>query len=152
MQFPVPQFTDVEDRIIGSLTIKQFGIVFAAGATIFGIYSLTKNVLLTIVVSLFLGLPSIALAFGRLNGRPLYSSFGPLFGYLTGGRLYVFQKQAVTLASEVEDGQLQVKTVAPEALRPQDAAAQLKQLQYTLQQKSSEEATVLEQISKTKRY
>ena len=35
MQFPVPQFTDVEDRIIGPLTIKQFGIVFGAGVVIF---------------------------------------------------------------------------------------------------------------------
>ena len=27
MQFPVPQFTDVEDKIIGPLTLKQFGII-----------------------------------------------------------------------------------------------------------------------------
>ena len=31
MQFPVPQFTDVEDKIIGPLTVKQFGILFGVG-------------------------------------------------------------------------------------------------------------------------
>jgi hypothetical protein len=35
MQYPVPQFTDVEDRIIGPLTLKQFGIIFGAGVVIF---------------------------------------------------------------------------------------------------------------------
>jgi hypothetical protein len=35
MQFPVPQFTDVEDKIIGPLTVKQFFILLVSAAIIF---------------------------------------------------------------------------------------------------------------------
>ena len=49
MQFPVPQFTDVEDRIIGPLTINSFGIVFWSRGGNFGLFA-TKSTLVAILI------------------------------------------------------------------------------------------------------
>jgi hypothetical protein len=69
MQFQVPQFIDVEDKIVGPLSFKQFAYILAAGATAFiGVR----------VFPLWLGIPLalpligffLALAFLKINGRP----------------------------------------------------------------------------------
>jgi hypothetical protein len=76
MQFPVPQFTDVEDKIIAGLTFKQFAIIFGAAVFSFVIYTISKNLPATIAAAALTGIPSLALVFGKLNGRPLYASAG----------------------------------------------------------------------------
>ena len=146
MQFSVPQFTDVEDRIVAGLTIKQFGIVFGAGTLVFVVFTLTKNLPGTIAAGLILGLPSLIIAFGRINGRPIYSTFVPLFGYLTGGRLFVFHKQAKVLP---QDRITKVEIVEPPVPRLGAAAAmvRLKNLNYVLQQQASQEQVLLDHIA-----
>ena len=67
MQFPVPQFTDVEDKIIGPLTIKQFGILFGVGIIVFLGFSATKNLIVTVFVFLIVGVPGLGLAFANIN-------------------------------------------------------------------------------------
>src|SRR3954471_1656191 len=94
MQFPVPQFTDIEDRIIAGLSFKQFGIVFVAAVLTFAVYSISKNLFITIATGIILGLPALALTFGRLNGRPLYASAGNFVRFLFGPKKFIFHKQA----------------------------------------------------------
>jgi hypothetical protein len=95
MQFSVPQFTDVEDRIIGPLTIKQFGIVFAAGAFIFLLYSATKSILVLVFLCVVIGIPALALAFAKVNGRPLYNSILVFFKFLSIPKKLVFHKEVI---------------------------------------------------------
>lgn len=147
MQFPVPQFTDVEDRIIGGLSFKQFGIVFLAAIFTFAIYTISASVPITIMFGIFTGLPAIALAFGKLNGRPLYSSAGNFVRFLFGAKIYVFHKQAQTV---VEDQAPVVVTEAPAPKDPKATALKIKELNYILQQQSSEEATLIERIKENK--
>ena len=40
MQFAVPQFTDVEDKLIGPLTLKQFLMMLATGGVLLFFWSL----------------------------------------------------------------------------------------------------------------
>ncbi len=147
MQFPVPQFTDVEDRIIGGLSFKQFGIVFAAAVITFAVYSIANSIPLTIGVGILTGLPALALAFGRLNGRPLYSSAGNFVRFLFGAKVYVFHKQAQTITEE------QTPVVVNEAPAPKDhksSALKIKELNYLLQQQSSQQTVLLERIKENK--
>lgn len=147
MQFPVPQFTDVEDKIIGTLTFKQFGIVFFAALATFAIYTISKSVPATLVAGVFLGLPALALAFGKLNGRPLYSSAGNFVRYLFGAKLYVFHKQAQSAAEQ------QIPVTVKEEKAPKDkkaTAVKIKELNYILQQQASEETTLLARIQENK--
>jgi hypothetical protein len=113
MQFPVPQFTDVEDRLIANLTIKQFGILFGAGVVIFLGYSATKSVIVIVLLSIIFGFPAIAVAFGKINGRPLYATFPMVMQYLTSPRRFVFKKEAtaniVRVVKNVEPEKVEVK-------------------------------------------
>lgn len=147
MQFPVPQFTDIEDRIIGALSFKQFGIVFLAALGTFAVFTITKNVAMTIGTGVILGLPALALTFGRLNGRPLYSSAGNFVRFLFGAKIYVFHKQAQTLAEQ------KIPVTVTEQKAPKDrkaTAIKIKELNYILQQEASEENILLARIQENK--
>jgi len=71
-QFVVPQFLDVEAKIIGSITGRQFVIMLAVIFTEFIIYSIFLN----LVIVILLGVPVLALgvifAFARVNGQPFH--------------------------------------------------------------------------------
>lgn len=143
MQFPVPQFTDVEDKIIAGLTFKQFAIVFGAGVFTFIIYTISKNLPITIGVAILTGLPALALTFGKLNGRPLYSSLGNFIQYLFGPKVYVYHKEG----KEIEDNIMPVIIEEQPAPKdPKETAVKIKELNYLLQQQKSEEARLVEII------
>lgn len=147
MQFPVPQFTDVEDRIIGGLSFKQFGIVFVSAIITFAVYSISASVPVTIAIGMMTGIPAIALAFGKLNGRPLYLSAGNFVRFLFGAKIYVFHKQAQTV---VENHAPVVVTEAPAPKDPKATALKIKELNYILQQQSSQESTLIARIKENK--
>lgn len=147
MQFPVPQFTDIEDRIIAGLSFKQFGIVFVAGVITFAIYTVSKNIFVTVVAGVFTGLPALALVFGKLNGRPLYASAGNFVRFLFGPKKYVFHKQAAAEAKPAPTA------VVHEAAPPKDVkvtAVKIKELNYLLQQQASEENVLIDRIKENK--
>lgn len=148
MQFPVPQFTDVEDRIVAGLSFKQFGIIFAAGVLVFVVYTLSKNIFITVVAGVFIGLPALALTFGKLNGRPLYSSAGNFVRFMFGPKLFVFHKQAQTQVENKEPVKI-VEQAPPKDIKA--TAVKIKELNYLLQQQASEEATLLQRIQENKR-
>lgn len=70
-QFTVPQFIDVEDKIIGPITVRQFIILIVAGFFLFLEYKLSD-----LTFFLFIGIPTllafIVLAFVRINGMPFH--------------------------------------------------------------------------------
>jgi len=70
-QFTVPQFIDVEDKIFGPLTIRQF-LIMLTGFIVVGIsYKLFTFVwFVVILVAVFCG--SGMLAFFKVNGMPMH--------------------------------------------------------------------------------
>src|ERR1700722_16783619 len=100
MQYPVPQFTEVEDKIIGSLTVKQFGILFGVGALVFAFFSATKSIPVTVVAFILFGVPGLALAFYPFNGRSMYVSLGFLMRFATSPKFMVFHKEASSIRDE----------------------------------------------------
>jgi len=149
MQFSVPQFTDVEDRIVAGLSLKQFGIVFGAGVIIFGFFSLTKSVVGTVVVGLFVALPALVVAFGKMNGRPIYTAFGSFIRYFTGGKVYVFHKQVQGIR---DDGKQKIAiTQQPaQAADARSTVLRIKKLNYLLQQQAGEEQALLDRLAEEK--
>jgi len=91
MQFKVPQFIDIEDQIIGPLTIKQF-LYLVAGLILLAILwyflRLAAFIIVAIPVVVFFG----ALAFYKYQGRPFVSLIGSFFKYLTKPKLYLWRK------------------------------------------------------------
>ena len=67
-QFVVPQFIEVEDKIFGPITVRQFLILLTAGLLIFGAYSLFDVILFAISTAI-LGLTALVFAFYKPNGQ-----------------------------------------------------------------------------------
>lgn len=70
-QFTVPQFIDVEDKIIGPITTRQFIIILADGLLIFMLYKLLAFAPFVILAILLFGIGG-TVAFLRINGQPFH--------------------------------------------------------------------------------
>lgn len=71
-QFVVPQFLDVEAKIIGPITARQFTILLATLLAEFVLY----RIFLSVLPLLACGIPVLAtglvFAFGKVNGQPFH--------------------------------------------------------------------------------
>ena len=73
LQFKVPENIDIEDKVIGSLTLKQFVYIFAAFAfsgVLFKIFNPENLVVFMFFISPFWMIAGIV-AFYRPNDRPM---------------------------------------------------------------------------------
>lgn len=91
MQFNVPQFTEIEDKIIGPLTLKQF-FYLAGGATLVAIMWYFLKFWLFIILALPVAALSVSLAFVKINGRPFVLFLASMFGYFIKPKVYVWKK------------------------------------------------------------
>jgi len=67
-QFVVPQFIDVEDKIFGPVTTRQFIILLVGGLLVFISFKLADMALFIFLLSL-IGGSSLVLAFVKINGQ-----------------------------------------------------------------------------------
>ncbi len=70
-QFTVPQFIDVEDKIFGPVTARQFVILLADGILLFICYKLFDLALFAVLLALLGGF-GLVLAFVKINGQPFH--------------------------------------------------------------------------------
>lgn len=70
-QFVVPQFIDVEDKIIGPVTTRQFVILLTASLIIFIAYKLADTALFIFLLCIIGGF-TLILAFVKINGQPFH--------------------------------------------------------------------------------
>ncbi|KKW19529.1 MAG: hypothetical protein UY63_C0011G0011 [Parcubacteria group bacterium GW2011_GWA2_51_10] len=110
MQFQVPQFIEVEDKIFGPFTFRQF--VYIAGG-LGAAYLLSRILPLFIAAPLVLVVAALAaaLAFLKLNGRPFISALEHGFFYFVRAKLYLWSnkrkaKPAVMLKEGEEEKSL----------------------------------------------
>ncbi|HEV3245196.1 MAG TPA: PrgI family protein [Candidatus Paceibacterota bacterium] len=92
MQFQVPQFIEVEDKIFGPLTFKQFVYLLGgAGAS----YIAWRLLPLFAAAPVILGVAgaAVSLAFLEYNGRPFILSVENAFYFLVHPRLYLWNNE-----------------------------------------------------------
>lgn len=70
-QFTVPQFIDVESKIIGPITTRQF-LIFLGAATIIGISYKIFDFALFLTIGILVFAISGTFAFLKINGRPFH--------------------------------------------------------------------------------
>jgi len=90
MQYQVPQFIDIEDRIIGPLTLKQFIYLAFAAAILFVFWFLFKFYIWIVVALPISGL-AMAFAFLKINDRPFVHFFIAAVSFFIRPRLYIFR-------------------------------------------------------------
>ncbi len=92
MQFNIPQFIEVEDKIIGPLTLKQALYLGGGIGLLFMLWFFLK-LSAFIIVAIPIGILCGALAFYKVNGRPFISFLASLLKYLRKPRLYLWKKK-----------------------------------------------------------
>jgi len=70
-QFTVPQFIDVENKIIGPITVRQF-IIFLAAAIIIGLSYRLFDFSLFSTIAIFVLVLAALFAFVKINGQPFH--------------------------------------------------------------------------------
>jgi len=92
MQFQVPQFIEVEDKIFGPLTFKQFIYVAGGAGLSFVIYTVLPLFLAVIVIIPVAGF-ALALAFYKINNKPFIGVVESAFKYTLNSKLYIWKKE-----------------------------------------------------------
>jgi hypothetical protein len=129
MQFQVPQFIEIEDKIFGPLTLKEF--IYLAGGIGLSvvIYLYIPYKILSIPLILVVEAFSLSLAFYKTNGKPFINTVESAFYYFLGSRLYIWKKVKKTPAKKPED-------IVKEAKRtltiPKLSESKLKDLTWSL--------------------
>jgi len=99
MRFQVPQFIEVESKIFGPLTLKQFIYLAGGAGIIFLLYVILPFflvVLLAIPVSAF----SLALAFYKVNNQPFVRVIENAIKFFSASRIYIWKKREPKKAKE----------------------------------------------------
>lgn len=92
MEYQVPQFIDVEDKIFGPLTLSQF-VYLAGGVGLCAGLLLYVPFLLGVLLAIPVGAFTVALAFYKLNGKPFASILESGIAYYLSRRLYLWKKE-----------------------------------------------------------
>jgi len=94
MQFKVPQFIDVEDKLFGPFTFVQFAYLVGGIGLIYVIYKL-----LPLWIGIFLIIPVGALTgllvFYRINNKPFIYYLQAGVSYYISSKLYVWKQRLV---------------------------------------------------------
>ncbi|HYE22336.1 MAG TPA: hypothetical protein VD998_01965, partial [Verrucomicrobiae bacterium] len=143
MQYAVPQFTEVEDKLIGPLTLKQFLIALGLGGILFFYWSLFGiGIIFYMAAFPTLGI-GIYIIFKKFNGRPFFAYLFPLINFMTSARVRIFKREPAVISFSSKQIQQESKDKkGPEDLEP--AQGRLKKLAYLLDQKTEEEKDLIE--------
>lgn len=91
MEYQVPQFIEVEDKVVGPLTLRQFIYLAGAGGlcVIFVAY-------LPLLLAVLLSIPTIALgaalSFYKVNGKTFIEMLEAGFNYYTGAKMFLWKR------------------------------------------------------------
>jgi len=94
MQFIVPQFIDIEPKIIGPITPRQFVTFIIVGFLIFVTYKLANFITFIFLFVIYVTVGAI-LAFARVNGRPIHWFFITLLQTAKKPKIRIWMKEAV---------------------------------------------------------
>ena len=94
MQYQVPQFIEIEDKIIGPLTLKQF-LYLAGPMAISFILLFTVKFGVWLLITLILGVAGMGMAFVKINGRPLLNFLTSAFWYYFNPKIFIWKKTEV---------------------------------------------------------
>lgn len=91
MQFKVPQFLEIEDKIFGPFTFREFVYLAGGAGLCFVLYKLLGLVLGAIPILIVAGF-SATLTFYRPNNKPFIYMIESGFKYFTQSKLYIWKK------------------------------------------------------------
>lgn len=127
MRFQVPQFTDVEDKIVGPLTFKQFIYLAGGAGAIVVLFTFLPRILaifLTLPIAAFAGL----LAFYKINNQSFIKVVESFVKYSITSKLYLWKHER----NEPTNGSQAGKGTVNPALVPKLSESKLRDLMWSL--------------------
>jgi hypothetical protein len=125
MKYQVPQFIEIESKIFGPLTLKQFIYLAGGAGIVFLLY-----IILPIWLTFLFGLPvagfALALAFYKINNQPFINVVENALKYSSSGKLYLWKKTQQRLEPKKK-----VENPAPVFI-PKITKSKLKDLAWSL--------------------
>lgn len=103
MRFQVPQFLEIEDKIFGPFTFKQFAYLAGGAGICYVIYKLLGFWLGAIPIIL-IGSFSAALTFYKPNGKPFINMVEAWIKYSIQDKLYIWQRR-ISKKSKIDRGE-----------------------------------------------
>lgn len=100
-QFTVPQFIDVENKIIGPITVRQF-MIFLGAAIIIAISYRIFDFTLFVTISVLLVIFAVVFAFVKINSQPFHLFILSLFKTLKRPKTRVWNNRS-KMVLEQED-------------------------------------------------
>lgn len=96
MEYQVPQFIEVEDKVVGPLTLRQF--IYIAGSAGLCVVLIAY---LPLILAIILCIPVIALgaalSFYKVNGKTFIEMLDAGFSYYTRGKMFLWKKEGPRL-------------------------------------------------------
>ncbi len=134
MQFETPQFIEIDDKIFGPLTWKQFLYVFGGG-----IMTLVLFFMVPFIVFLLIGVPiaalSAALAFYPINNRPFENFLEAMFNYFSRQRLYHWQQKKNVVYRDTDTTSVHNPILTDTLMKKRDISAIARRLEIDAIQK-----------------
>lgn len=136
MRFQVPQFIEVEDKIFGPLSLKQFIYLAGGGGLTFLVYVLLDSIILAFIPALIIMGISATFAFYKINRQPFVHIVESAFKYYRGNKLYIWRKEEKVKPRTTETAIKDAKNYAS-IMVPKISDSKLKDLIWSLDIKES---------------
>jgi hypothetical protein len=137
MRFQVPQFIEVEDKIFGPMTLKQFIYLAGGGGLSFLVYVFIGSILISSIPILIIMAISAMFAFYKPNIKMSFVNIlEAAFKYYAGSKLYIWKKEDKAPAQNVETMKKDMKNYAT-VMVPKISDSKLKDLTWSLDIKES---------------
>lgn len=140
MRFQVPQFTDVEDKIIGPFTFKQFIYLGGSAGIIVVLFALLPN-FLAFFFAVPVGILGALLAFYKVNNQPFIKMVEAYVKYKATSKLYLWKHEEKSAKREEK------KPIDP-SLVPKLSESKLHDLMWNLDVKQNENPVSDDETSK----
>ena len=139
MHYSVPQFIEVEDKIIGPMTMRQFLWLLAGGGIVFILYFLLAFGV-WIAISIFIGLIFAALAFFPVHGMPMISFLSAFARFSLMPQIFLWHKKQEGPLREIpEKAVFEDLLQAPSPAKPRPATGRLRAIAWDLDVKGGVE-------------
>lgn len=92
MRFKVPQFIDIEDKIFGPFTFKQFMYMGGGLALSYLTYRSLPFFIAIALIAVILAI-SASLTFVKINGKPFIFTLEAYVRYVINSKMYIWEKK-----------------------------------------------------------
>lgn len=124
MHYQVPQYLNIEDKIIGPLTIKQFIYLLLGGGVIFLLFSILKFSIF-IIVAIPVALFTLLATFYKTNNQKFTQIVSNFLGFISKPNIYTWKKSSTTNKKSEEPVPKIIKRAKPKKKAPENKLQEL---------------------------